>query len=483
MTIDDLPAAAPVQPPHPGVHPGVLPGEHLRALGARLHGELVLPGDENWDEARRAWALLTDQQPAAVAIAADAADIGEIVRSARKLGLRVVPQGTGHAAGTLPDLRDALLLRTSRLAEVAVDPTDLTVRVGAGAVWSDVAAAAGHHGLAAVAGMAPTVGVAGLVLGGGLGWFARSHGLASQSLCAIEGVDAHGEPIRADATEHPELLWAARGGSLPLVVTSLELRLHPISELAAGSLIWPIERSAEVVRAWREWTAELPDTVTSLVRVLRYPPIPEIPEIVRGRALVAVEVAAQLEDAAVTGLLEPLRALQPEIDTVRRMGPAELAVVHGDPERPAPAYGDSALIANLSDEAIEAFLAAALTPQSSPLLSIEIRHLGGALSRPPMIADGDGVGAAVSSIDGDGLVYAVGIVPVPEALDAVRMAASAVVDTLSPFASGRVVKTFAERQSDAAALYGDAAERLKALRAEWDPDGLIVTGHLPRGAR
>ncbi|MDR7186829.1 FAD/FMN-containing dehydrogenase [Microbacterium trichothecenolyticum] len=475
MTTDDLPDTAPVQPPHPGV----LPGEHLRALGARLRGELVLPSDDNWDEARRAWALLTDQQPAAVAIAADAADVSEIVRSARKLGLRVVPQGTGHAAGTLPDLRDALLLRTSRLAEVTVDPAKQTVRVGAGAVWSDVVAAAGRHGLAAVAGMAPTVGVAGFVLGGGIGWFARSHGLASQSLYAIEGIDAHGEPVRADATEHPELLWAARGGSVPFVVTSLELRLYQISELTAGGLIWPIERSAEIVRAWREWTTRLPDAVTSLVRVLRYPPIPEIPEIVRGRALVAIEVAAQVEGAAVTGLLEPLRALQPEIDTVRPMRPAELAVVHGDPERPAPAYGDSQLVAELSDQAIEAFLAAALAPQSSPLLSIEIRQLGGALSRTPMAAGGDGVGAAVSGIDGEGLVYAVGIVPVPQALDAVRAAASAVSDALSPFASGRVVKTFAERQSDAAALYGDAEERLKALRAEWDPDSQIVTGHLP----
>lgn len=449
----------------------VLPGEHLHALRARLRGELFLPGDAGWDEARRAWLLLADQYPAAVVVAADEDDVAEVVRSAGRLGLRVAPQGTGHAAGALPGLGDAILLRTTRLTGITVDPVAKTVRVGAGVIWGDVVAESGRHGLAAVSGMAPTVGVAGFVLGGGLGWFSRSHGLGSQSLLAVEGVDAQGHRMRADETQNQDLLWAARGGSLPLVVTAIELALHEIGELWAGGMLWPIERAEEIVRAWREWSAQLPDTVTTVVRVLRYPPIPEIPEIVRGRAFVAVEAAVQAGAEQAAALLEPLRALSPEIDSVRPMAPAELATVHGDPVDPVPAYGDSLLLADLSAEAIDAFVRAALAPESGPLLSIEIRQLGGALTPGRM------AGGAVSGLHGAGLVYAVGIVPVPELFEPVRAATGALLDALAPFASARAVKTFTEHPTDAVALYGEAAERILNLAQEWDPDAVILTGH------
>lgn len=449
---------------------GILPGEHLHALRARLHGALILPEDAAWEEACRPWALLSVQRPAAVVVAADAADVVETVRAAAKLGLRVAPQGTGHGAGALPGLDGAILLRTSRLAEVEIDPAARTVRVGAGAVWGDVVAAAARHGLAAVTGMSAGVGVAGFVLGGGVGWLSRSHGLGSRSLRAIEGVNAKGAPVRADADSDPELLWAARGGSLPIVVTALELQLHEIGALTAGGLLWPLERAADVVHAWREWIGTVPDGVTSLVRVLRYPPIPDIPEAVRGRAFVAVEAAVQDAPEGAAALLAPLRALGPELDTIRPMAPDELASVHGDPIQPAPAHGDAVMLAELSEAAVEAFLAAVLAPAAGALLSVEIRHLGGAVA---LRADD----AALPGLDGAGLVYAVGIVPAPEAFEPVRAAASAVVTALAPFASARAVKTFAERPVDATTLYGPAAERLRALAAARDPERLILLGH------
>lgn len=454
----------------------ILPGEHLHALRSRLRGELILPGDATWDEARRAWLLLVDQQPVAVVVAADARDVAETVRSARQLGLRVAPQGTGHAAGALPDLRDTILLRTSRLSGIDIDATRRVARVGAGAVWSDIAAAAQEYGLAAVAGMAPSVGVAGLTLGGGLGWLARSHGLASASLLAVEGVDARGEAVRADATQHQDLLWAARGGSLPLVVTALELRLHPLAELWAGGMLWPIERAVDVVHAWREWSVGAPETVTSLARVLRYPPIPEIPELVRGRSFVAVEVAVQERADDVEALLAPLRALEPELDSVRPMSPAELASVHGDPAQPVPAHGDAIVLTELSVGSIEAFLKAALRPESGPLLSIEVRQLGGMLT-PGRTDETEGADGALSGIDGAALVYVVGVVLVPGALEQVVAASSALLGALAPYGSGGLPKTFAEHPTDAAALYGDAADRLRAIRDEWDADGVIVTAH------
>ncbi|MBS1905794.1 MAG: FAD-dependent oxidoreductase [Actinobacteria bacterium] len=449
----------------------VLPGEHLHALRARLRGELFLPGDDGWDDARRAWMLRADQRPAAVVVAADEDDVAEVVRSAGRLGLRVAPQGTGHAAGALPGLGDAILLRTARLTGIAVDPVAKTVRVGAGVAWGDVVAEAGRHGLAAISGMAPTVGVAGFVLGGGLGWFSRSHGLGSQSLLAVEGVDAQGRRVRADETQNQDLLWAARGGSLPLVVTAVELALHEIGELWAGGMLWPIERAEEIVRAWRDWIPGVPDGVTSLVRVLRYPPIPEIPEVVRGRAFVAVEAAMQGDAATAAVLLAPLRALGPEMDSMRPMAPTELAAVHGDPTQPVPAHGDAVLLDELSAPAIDAFLAAALAPSAGPLLSIEIRQLGGALTPGRM------TGGAVSGLHGAGLVYAVGIVPIPELFEPVRAATGALLDALAPFASPRAVKTFTERPTTAVALYGEAADRIRSIAQEWDPDAVILTGH------
>lgn len=448
---------------------GVLPGEHLHAFRSRLHGDLLLPGDAGWDEARRAWMLLIDQNPTAVVVAADEHDVAETIRTARLLGLRVAPQCTGHAAGTLGGLEDTILLRTSRLD--AVEIRDDVARVGAGALLSDVTAAATGHGLAVVSGMAPSVGATGLVLGGGLGWLARSHGLASASVRAIEAVDALGRTVRIDDDHDGNLFWAARGGVAPVIVTAMELQLYPLTEVVAGGLLWPVDRAAEVAHAWREWVADVPESVTSLVRVLRYPPLPELPEPLRGRAFVSIEAALQEDPEAAARRLQPLRALKPEIDTVRPMSPAELVTVHGDPPQPVPAHGDSVVLREISAESIDTLLDAALSPEATPLLSIEVRHLGGMLTPGRLDA------GAVSGIDGEGLVHVVGIVPVPEALPAVRGAAERVVASVAPYASPGAVKNFAERPASADALYGSATERIRQVVAVWDPERIIRTGH------
>ncbi|WP_181833681.1 FAD-binding oxidoreductase [Acidipropionibacterium virtanenii] len=454
--------------------PAVLPGEEFAALRSRLHGRIRLPFEEGWDAARTPWQLVVDQRPAAVVEAADIEDVALTVREARRLGLAVAPQSTGHGAGTL-DASGAILLRTRGLTGITVDPDSATARAGAGATAGALAAAAQDHGLTAVLGMAPTVGVVGMILGGGLGWFARSHGLAANSVTAIEGVDATGATVRADATRQPDLFWAARGGEAPIIVTALELSLHRTGDLQAGALVWPIEATDQVVRAWGAWIADLPETVTSLVRVLRYPPIPEIPEPLRGRDFVAVEAALQAGPPATAELLAPLRAMNPMIDTVHPMAPVELAAVHGDPPDPVPAAGSSVLLGEISPKALDAFIAAALAEPSGALLSIELRHLGGAL------APGRAGGGAVSDIGGEGLVYCVGMIAAPPMAGAVSTAAAAVSTALAPFAAPRIVKNFAERPADPTALYGTATDRLRGVIASWDPDGLIRAGH-PLGA-
>jgi len=173
----------------------------------------VTPSDETWDEARQAWNLAVDQRPAAVVYAESADDVVATVDFARVRGLRVAPQGTGHNAAPLGPLAETVLLETSRMRAVAIDPESRTARVEAGVLWLEVVEAAAEHGLAALAGSSPDVGVVGYTLGGGLSWLARKFGIAGNSVTAVELVTADGRLVRADSDNEPELFWALRGGA------------------------------------------------------------------------------------------------------------------------------------------------------------------------------------------------------------------------------------------------------------------------------
>ncbi len=261
-------------------------------LDLDLRGAVVAPGDAGWDSARAAWNLLADQRPALVVQAADANDVVVAARFARARGLRVAAQSTGHGAAALGSRAGAVLIRTARMNEVVVDPAARVARVGAGARWSDVIAAAAPHGLAGLHGFSAGVGVAGYVLGGGLGWLARSHGLASDRVRAFEVVTADGERLRVDTRREPDLFWALRGGGgAGVIVTSIELELVALREAHAGVLMWPIERAGEVAHAYREWIRTVPDGLTSSLRLMHFPPLGELPEVLRGRALAQLTLA------------------------------------------------------------------------------------------------------------------------------------------------------------------------------------------------
>src|SRR5215831_8460640 len=268
-----------------------------QALRAAIAGELFVRGDPGYDQARQAWNLAVDERPAVVVTAGSAADVVHAVRFARAQGMRIAPQGTGHGAEPLEPLQGAMLLRTSRMRSVRIDPVSRTARADAGALWQDVTVPAGEHGLAALAGSSPNVGVTGYTLGGGIGWLARRYGLAANSVTAAELVTPDGRLLTANADHEPDLFWAVRGGGGSVgVVTALQMRLYPVRELYAGALFFPIQRAAQVLHAWRAWTDEVPDEVTSVGRILRLPPLPTVPEPLRGRAFALVE-AACLDDA------------------------------------------------------------------------------------------------------------------------------------------------------------------------------------------
>jgi FAD/FMN-containing dehydrogenase len=442
-----------------------------RALRARLAGDLVLPGDESWDEARQAWNLAVDQQPAAVALPETAADVVAIVDFAREHGLRVAPQGTGHNAGPLGWLDETILVKTSRMRGVEVDPQSQRARVEAGVLWMDVTAAAAEHGLVGLAGSSPDVGVVGYSLGGGVSWLARKHGLSANSVLAVELVTADGMLLRVDADNEPDLFWALRGGGGNFgIVTSLDIRLYPIEEVYAGWLIFPVERANEVLTAWQEWTETVPDEITSVGRILNIPPLPDIPEPLRGRSIVAVEATYIGDEASGAELLAPLRALGPELDTFATIPASTLHHLHMDPDQPVPGSGDGMMLDRLTPEAIAR--AAEIMHPGSPLLSLEFRHLGGEIGRS---APGNGV---LASLDASYLVFAVGITMTPEMAEAVERDVSRVLRALARWDSGRMYLNFAEAPRSGKSLFGeDGYIRLRKLKSEIDPDNLFHANH------
>ena len=283
------------------LEPAASPAAYLRGLcGGNVH----LPGDPGYDAARLPWNVAVDQRPAAVAFPRTAAEVGAVVRVAAEAGLRIAPQSTGHNAAPLAarGLDDVVLVHTFHLNKVVTDPTRGIVRVEGGAIWEPAVDAAAAHGMAVLHGSAPDVGIAGYSLGGGIGWYARKLGLATNSLTAVEVVIGDGTLVRADAMTNPELFWAVRGGGGNFgVVTALEFRMYPIATAYAGMLIWDITDSEKVLREWAAWGPSAPDDVTTAFRILRVPPVPEMPAPLRGRSLAVIDGAVLGTDVARAG--------------------------------------------------------------------------------------------------------------------------------------------------------------------------------------
>ncbi len=444
-----------------------------QALQAAIAGDVLVPGDHGYDEARQAWNLATDQRPAAVVLAESAADVVQAIQFARSEGMRIAPQGTGHGSEPLEPLDGAMLLRTSRMRRVGIDPAARTARAEAGAQWQDVTVPAGEHGLAALAGTSPNVGVTGYTLGGGIGWLARRYGLAASSVTAAEIVAPDGRLARADAGHEPDLFWVVRGGGGSVgVVTALEMTLYPVRELYAGVLFFPVQRSSQVLHAWREWTAAVPDEVTSVGRILRLPPLPEVPELLRGRAFATVEAAYLGDAAAGAEMIQPLRQLGPDLDTFATIPAPALSHLHMDPDQPVPSQGDGAFLADAPAAAIDAIVSLAGPGAHTPLASVEVRHLGGALARPAV------GGGAQAGIDARYLMFAGGFTPTPELADPVRAHAQAAKDTLAPWHAGYDYYNFAETPAGAGAVFPPASyHRRQRIKATYDPDQAIITAH------
>jgi hypothetical protein len=439
-----------------------------------ISGRVATARDPDWDDARQAWNLAADQNPAAVAFVESADDVSDVLRFAAAEGLAVAPQGTGHGAAPLGPLDETILLRTTRMKGVSVDGSAGTARVEAGVHGSELGAAAHAQGWSSQPGSSPNVGTIGYTLGGGLGWLARRYGFACNLVRAIEVVTADGEQRRVDADNEPELFWALRGGGGGYaIVTALEVELLPVSEVYAGALIFPAEHGVEAVRAYRDWAAAAPEEVTSRGRFLRPPPMPDVPEPLRDRPLWTVTASCIGSREQGERMIAPLRELgEPIMDTFGQIPTAELSRINMDPEPPIPAHGHHRLMRELPDQAIEALVGAVGPEAGSPLLLTELCHLGGALARP-----GENPGA-LPSLDADFVMIGIGVPMTPELAEALPGALDGLHDAMEPWAAEGGYLNFAERPCDVdAVLPAATCERLAEVKRRWDPEGLIRANH------
>jgi FAD/FMN-containing dehydrogenase len=424
-------------------------------LGA---GRVVTAGGPGWDHVRQPWQANVEQRPAAITLPGDHDDVVAVVRYARAAGLRVAPQGPGHNAAPLGALERSVLVRTSRLGGIVVDVARRRVRVGAGTPWEDLMAATGEYGLSALPGSSPDVSVAGYALGGGIGWLARRYGMQANRIAAIELVTPDAELVRVDDEHEPELFWGLRGGGGNFgVVTTLELELLELGPVYAGALVWDWDEAQRVLPRWGEWATEAPETVTTSARILQR----------GGRPVVMIDGACLGTPDEAAPVLAPLRRLRPLLDTFTPMSPEGLVRVHGDPEGPTPFVSEHRMLGSLPREAVDVFEALAGPGSGSPLLTAELRHLGGALARRPERH------GALPRLGGEFLLFAGG--PPGEG---VLEHAARLADALAPWTTGSAYLNFAEEPTDARrAFEPDAYRRLQALRTQIDPYDVMHPNH------
>jgi hypothetical protein len=260
------------------------------------------------------------------------------------------------------------------------------------------------------------------------------------------------------------------------VLTAIEIALYPVRELYAGVLFFPIERSAEVLHAWRGWTDNVPDEVTSIGRIVQLPPLPALPEHLRGGSFVLVEAAYLGEERAGANLMRPLRALGPSMDTFAMIPPPGLGALHMDPPEPVPGRSDGMLLADAPAEAIDAVVRVAGPGSGSPLLSVELRQLGGALARATD-------GGPQAMVAGGFAAAAVGIAATPEMGEAVGQQVRRVKDALGPWHAEYDFFNFLDSPADGdAVLPRGGYERLRQIKAQYDPTQSIISAHPVRPA-
>jgi len=441
-------------------------------LRTDFRGKLILPFDEGYDAARAVWNGAIDRRPALIALASGTDDVVVAVRFAREQGLPVSVRGGGHSAAGFAVADGAMMIDVSALKEIVVDPAARTAVAGSGLRWREVDAATQAYGLATTGGVDGTTGIAGLTLGGGLGFLDRLAGLACDNLLAAEVVTADGQVLEVSADHHPDLFWALRGGGGNFgVVTSFTYQLHPVTEAYGGLLVYTMDRAAEVLRTYREISADAPDRLALYAGLMTAPPAPFVPEHLRGQRVAGLmPVYFGAADEAARALAPLLAASPPALDLTKPMSYQEVQRLADGFNPPGMHhYYTSEWLHDADDQTIGELVATA-AGAPSPLSAIILKRMGGAAGRVPADATAFWYRDAAYHLDIHAQ-WAPGSPPGPH----IAWARAARQAARRDWAGGGYVNFIAadEGPDRVRAAYGGNYPRLARVKAAYDPDNFF----------
>jgi FAD binding domain/Berberine and berberine like len=455
--------------------------QDVASFARSFRGRLVRPGDGDYDSARRLWNGSIDRYPALIAQCAGVADVIDAVKFARETGITVAVRGGGHSFPGLSSCDGGLVIDLALMRGIRVDPRTRTARAQAGALLGELDRETQAFGLAVPAGIVTHTGLAGLTLGGGIGWLMRKYGLTIDQLISVDLVTAAGEFLTASADINADLFWGVRGaGSNFGIVTEFEFRLNPVGPIVlAGPIFWPMKDSPKVLRFYRDWITDLPDEMTTIVVHRRAPALAIIPEELHGTPVVTVVCCytGTVEDGE--RAVRPLRQFGAPLLDLCAPKPFVAHQAMFDPSFPPGLwyYFRSCDVAELSDEVIDTVADHAMRMRS-PLTAFPIFQLGGAISR---------VGESDTAFSGRGAGHTININATTETsagFDEEREWSRSLWSALSPHHTGVYVNFLMDEGEDRIRqAYGSAKyERLKALKRKYDPGNVFrMNQNIPPG--
>jgi FAD/FMN-containing dehydrogenase len=444
-------------------------------LKSQIAGPVLESTDDGFAAEHTGFVLTHTHSPKVIVGVTSTDDVAAAVKYAAAQRMSIAVLSTGH--GSVRPHENCLLINTSRMNSVEIDPASRTAKLGAGVRWRDVIPQAHEHGLATINGSSSGVGVVGYTTGGGLPVMGRTFGFSADNVVEFEIVTADGVVRRCTPETEPDLFWAVRGGKGNFgVVTSITVNLAPVKNIYGGGLIFDGPAAETVVRAYVDWVETLPDEMTTSLALMRLPDLPFVPPPLAGKLTVHLHVAYVGDPAEGEKLMAPMRALGAPviIDAVAEMPYTRCDEIHHDPVDPLPVWESGITLKDLPSEALDALLAAAGSDVEIPLVMVEIRHLGGALGREPAVPN------AVPGRDAKFSFWCLG--PMFPGLDAIVPGVGHhMLDVMRPWAAaGRLMNFLGDatsREEVAGAFDAGTYERLCRIKKTVDPQNLFRHGH------
>jgi FAD/FMN-containing dehydrogenase len=445
----------------------------LDALREAFSGELILPDDPRYDDARTVFNAMIDRRPAVIARCATTADVAASVTFARENDLVVTVRCGGHSVAGLSVCEGGFLVDLAGLNTIEVDVAAKSARAGGGVLWGDFDAATQEHALHVPGGRVTTTGLGGFTTGGGYGWTSSKYGLACDNLLSARVVLADGSVVTASEQENDDLFWGIRGGGGNFgVVTEFEFRLHELGPIVlAGLALWPIDRASEVLRGWRDYVDSAPDELSTACVIVTAPPEEFVPDHLKGETAFAMALMYVGDPEEGVSVVQPLRDLKPDVDLIQPMPyTAFQAILDHLAPSGLRSYWRGEYMSGLTDEAIDAFAehAPTLTAASIPFSQMIIFRIGQGVAAVPDDA------SAFSHRDANYLFHPISIWQDPADDERLIAANRAFAEAMRPFGTGGAYLNFTPEADRVRDAYGDAKyERLVALKDKYDPDNVF----------